>query len=137
MSVHGNDRMAIILGLACCHRGEDVTEALAGWPTVKVATAEASGIGIALSSLKETALSLGRPITGSGVSRKLACLCTGVKNQLMRLRIDVHESPAAHLPRLCWVHGITPQLSVYIKRWPKAISWTMIMGHRFQHIYSL
>ena len=55
----------------------------------------------------------------------------------MRLHIDVHESPAAYLPRLCWIHGIPPQLSVYIKRWPKAIFWTMIMGHRFQHIFFL
>lgn len=76
-------------------------ETLAGWPTVKVAVAQASGIGKALSSLKETALSLGRPITGSGVSTKLACLCTGVGNQLMHQYIDVHKITAAYLPRLC------------------------------------
>ena len=101
--------MAIILGLACCHRGEDVTEALAGWPTVKVAVAEASGIGIALSSLKETALSLGRPITGSGVSRKLACLCTGVGNQLMRLHIDVMKVLLRICPGSAGVHEIPPR----------------------------
>ena len=76
-------------------------ETLAGWPTVKVAVAQASGMGNALSSLKETALSLGRPITGSGVSTKLACLCTGVGSQLMHQHIEVHKITAAYLPRLC------------------------------------
>ncbi len=82
---------------------------------MKVAVAEPSAIGRALSSLKETALSLGRPITGSGVSTKLACLCTGVRSELNHLYLDSHCYTGRASP-----HGKASQLSVYIKRWRTA-----------------